>query len=60
MSGLTQLSMPLARTAPEGVLPEGVPTPLDLVIPVLNEELRIGRTLAALTDHLAAGGIRSA
>lgn len=36
------------------------PVPVDLVIPVLNEELRIGRTLTALAAHVAAGDFRSA
>lgn len=33
-----------------------LPVPIDLVIPVLNEELRIGRTLAALAAHVGDGG----
>ena len=33
------------------------PVPIDLVIPVLNEELRIGRTLTALAAHVGDGGL---
>ncbi len=55
MIGSTQLRTPRPGAVALSGATTAVPTPLDLVIPVLNEELRIGRTLAALAAHLRAG-----
>jgi len=56
MAGSTPLSSATVDHLPLGT--DAVthpPAPLDLIIPVLNEELRIGRTLTALAEHVSCG-----
>lgn len=55
MAGYTPLSATLDSVMFEAAASTRPPTSLDLIIPVLNEELRIGRTLTALAEHVGSG-----
>ncbi|GAB3246692.1 glycosyltransferase [Kineosporia babensis] len=59
MAGIAELPKSLTPTATPTAIRRAtaIPAaPLDLIIPVLNEELRIGRTLAALAEHIDLAG----